>query len=44
MLETLVLIGSTLFVLGMFVFGIRVLVYIASGKYEIDQRLDRYCK
>ena len=44
MLETLALIGSVLFVAGLFVFGFRVLAYIASGKYEIDQRLDRYCK
>ena len=44
MLETLALIGSALFVLGLLVFGIRVLVYIASGKYEIDQRIERYCK
>jgi hypothetical protein len=44
MLETLALIGCALFVLGLLGFGLRMLLYIASGKYEIDQRIERYCK
>ena len=44
MLETLALIGSAAFVVGLFVFSIRVLAYIASGRYEIDQRIERYGK
>jgi len=44
MLETLVLIAAGLFLLGLAVFGIRMLAYIFSGHYELDQRIDRYCK
>jgi hypothetical protein len=44
MLETLALIGCALFVLALLVFGLRMLAYIASGNYEIDQRIERYCK
>jgi len=44
MLETLVLIAAGLFLLCLAVFGIRMLAYIFSGQYELDQRIDRYCE
>lgn len=44
MLETLGVIASFLFVIFLIVFGLRLLVYIISGGYTIDQRIDRFCK
>ncbi len=44
MLETLVLIAAGLFLLSLAVFGVRMLAYILSGQYELDQRINRYCK
>jgi hypothetical protein len=44
MLETLVLIAAGLFLLGLTVFCIRLMAYIVSGKYKLDQRFNRYCK
>ncbi len=44
MLETLALIVAGLFLLGLTVFVIRLFLYIASGRYGIDQRFNRYCK
>ena len=44
MLETLVAIAAGLFLLGLTVFGVRLMAYVFSGRYELDQRIDRYCK
>jgi len=44
MLETLGAVTGVLFLLGLLIFGVRFLVYIFSGRYKLDQRIDRYCK
>jgi hypothetical protein len=44
MLETLGAVTGVVFLLGLSVFGVRLLVYIFSGRYKMDQRIDRYCK
>ncbi len=44
MLETLFAIAAALFLLGLFAFGAALLRYILSGRYRLDQRIDRYCK
>ena len=44
MLETLGAATSVLFLFGLSVFGVRLLAYIFSGRYKLDQRIDRYGK
>jgi hypothetical protein len=44
MLETLGAATSVLFLLGLSVFCVRLLAYIFSGRYKVDQRIDRYVK
>ena len=41
MLETLGVAIGVLFLLGLSVFGVRLLAYIFSGRYKLDQRIDR---
>jgi len=44
MLETLGVIVGVAFLLGLLIFCIRIGLYISSGRYHLDQRIDRYCK
>jgi len=42
MLETLGAVLAVLFLLGLFVFSIRMLAYIFSGRRDLEQRIDQY--
>ena len=44
MLETLGAALAVGFVLVQFVLGIRVMIYIFSGRYDLDRRVERYGK
>jgi hypothetical protein len=44
MLEMLGAATGVLFLFGLLIFGVRLLAYIFSGRYKLDQRIDRYCK
>lgn len=44
MLETLGAALAVGFVLIQLVLGIRVMIYIFSGRYDLDQRIERYTK
>ena len=44
MLETLGAAAGLLFLLGLSGFAVRLVAYIFSDRYKLDQRIDRFCK